>query len=117
MPKNRKLTEAQTMMFPSWADYLCGHKGADKTNKCSSDLGEQFRCKSIPLEQGLKGEQAILFMGITSDGSLLFLHHITDLGSTRRDPYINRRPGRVPEVDDSGRDYLQRLLRKCAEQG
>jgi hypothetical protein len=73
------------MMFPSWADYLCGHEGADETNKCSSDLGERFRRESIPLNH-LKGEEVILFMGIALDGSPLFLHHITDLGSTRREP-------------------------------
>jgi hypothetical protein len=81
----RKPRGAPTMMFPSWADYLCGHEGADETNKCSSDLGEQFRRESISLDH-LKGEEAILFMGIASDGSPLFLHHITELGSTRRDP-------------------------------
>jgi hypothetical protein len=46
----RKLTGAHTMMFPSWADCLCCHEGADETNKCSSDLGERFRRKSIPLD-------------------------------------------------------------------
>jgi hypothetical protein len=38
-----------------------------------------------PLDH-LKGEEAILFMGTASDGSPLFLHHITDLGSTRQEP-------------------------------
>jgi hypothetical protein len=72
-------------MFVSWADYLYGHEGADKTNKCISDLGGHFQRESIPLEH-LKGEEPILFMGITLDGSPLFLHHITDLGSTRQEP-------------------------------
>jgi hypothetical protein len=72
-------------MFASWADYLYGHEGADQTNKCISDLGGRFRRESIPLEH-LKGEESILFMGIASNGSPMFLHHITDLGSTRREP-------------------------------
>lgn len=72
-------------MFASWADYLYGHPGAADTNKCITELGLRFRRQSIPLEH-LKGEEPILFMGIASDGSPLFLHHITDLGSTRREP-------------------------------
>jgi hypothetical protein len=70
------------MMFLSWADYLCGYEGAGKREECSSDLWEQFLRESIPLEHP-KGEEAILFMGITSNGAPLFLHHIIDLGSTR----------------------------------
>jgi hypothetical protein len=73
------------MSFPSWADFLCGHDGAEETNRSISDLGDRFRRNSYPLEN-LKGEEAILFLGIASDGSPLLLHHLTDLGSTRRDP-------------------------------
>jgi hypothetical protein len=73
------------MPFTSWADFLCGHEGAEDTNKCISDLGGRFKREGIPLES-LKGEESILFMGIASDGSPMFLHHITDLGSTRREP-------------------------------
>lgn len=72
-------------MFASWADYLFGHKGADETNKCVSELGKRFERSTLPLEH-FKGEESILFMGVASDGSPLFFHHVTDMGSTRREP-------------------------------
>jgi hypothetical protein len=73
------------MPFASWADYLCGHDGAEESNQDISSLGERFSQGAEPVEN-LKGEEATLFLGISADGSPLFLHHIANLGSTRRAP-------------------------------
>ncbi len=73
------------MPFSSWADFLCGHDGAEDSSKGITGLGDIFGYNSSPIGH-LKGEESILFLGISSDGSPLFLHHLTDLGSTRRDP-------------------------------
>jgi hypothetical protein len=48
-------------------------------------LGERFSQGAEPVEN-LKGEEATLFLGISADGSPLFLHHVANLGSTRRAP-------------------------------
>jgi hypothetical protein len=73
------------MPFASWADYLCGHDGAEESNQNISSLGERFSQGAEPVEN-LKGEEATLFLGISADGSPLFLHHVANLGSTRRAP-------------------------------
>jgi hypothetical protein len=70
-------------MFPSWADYLCGHDGAAATNRCIDELAGCFGRGSTTALENLRGEEAILFLGIAMDGSPLFVHHVTDLGSTR----------------------------------
>jgi hypothetical protein len=67
------------MLFPSWANFLCSHDGADGMSKSILDLKGRF-------QHHLKGEEAIICMGITSARSPLFLYHIIDLESTRRDP-------------------------------
>jgi hypothetical protein len=73
------------MPFSSWADFLSGHDGAAESSQGITELGDIFGYNSLPIGQ-LKGEESILFLGISSDGSPLFLHHLTDLGNTRRDP-------------------------------
>jgi hypothetical protein len=37
----------------------------------------------------LKGEEAIIFLGISADGSPLLVHHLSNVGSTRKDPLPN----------------------------
>jgi hypothetical protein len=77
------------MVFATWADYLCGHDGADDTNEETNALGDSFDTPETALDN-LRGEEATLFMGISPDGSPLFVHHLTDLGSNRRNsaPYL-----------------------------
>jgi hypothetical protein len=71
------------MTFATWADYLCGHGGATETNKGVDALGDNF-LSGEDAPNNLRGEEATLFVGIASDGSPLFVHHLTDLGSNRR---------------------------------
>ncbi len=71
------------MPFASWADFLCGHDGAEESNQDISSLGKRFSQEAEPVKN-LKGEEAALFLGISADGTPLFLHHIANLGSTRR---------------------------------
>jgi hypothetical protein len=73
------------MHFASWADYLCGHHGAEESNQDMSSLGERFSQGAEPVEN-LKGEEAALFLEISADGTPLFLHHVANLGSTRWAP-------------------------------
>jgi hypothetical protein len=73
------------MPFSSWADFLSGHDGATESSKGITKLGDIFGYNSSPIGQ-LKGEESILFLGISSDGSPLFLHHLTDLWSTWCNP-------------------------------
>jgi hypothetical protein len=73
------------MPFATWADYLCGHDGAEETNVDIENLGASFEHNKEPIDI-IRGEEAVLFLGISDDGSTLFIHHITDLGHTRHDP-------------------------------
>jgi hypothetical protein len=73
------------MPFATWADFLCGHDGANVSNSGIADLGRLFEHGSTPLGN-LKGEEATLFIGISPVGSPLFIHHLADLGSTQKDP-------------------------------
>jgi hypothetical protein len=74
--------------FPLWADFFCGHDGADAINKFIIDLRARFQHGSLLLYH-FTGEGGILFIGITSDGSPLFLDHITHLGSVTRGPELS----------------------------
>jgi hypothetical protein len=51
------------MLFASWADYRCGHDGAEELNQDISSLGERFSQGAEPLKN-LKGEEATLFLWI-----------------------------------------------------
>jgi hypothetical protein len=73
------------MTFSSWADYLAGHNGSEESSTGISELARRFEYGSSPLSH-LKGEEAIVFLGISADGSPLLVHHLTDIGSTRKDP-------------------------------
>jgi hypothetical protein len=73
------------MPFASWEDYLCGHDRAEESNQDISSLGERFGQGAKPIEN-LKGKEATLFLEISADGSPLFLHHVANLGSSRRAP-------------------------------
>jgi hypothetical protein len=77
------------MTFATWADYLFAHDGASETNKGIDTLGDNFLSPESALGN-LRGEEAILFLGIAPDGTPLFVHHLTDLGSNRRstDPFL-----------------------------
>ena len=77
------------MVFSTWADFLCGHDGSQETNKGTDILGSHF-VSSVDALDNLRGEGGTLFMGIASDGSPLFVHHLTDLGSNRlsAEPYL-----------------------------
>jgi hypothetical protein len=77
------------MIFSSWADYLAGHEGAEASSKGITELAENFAHRATPSPSKLKGEEAILFLGISPDGSPLLIHHLTDLGGTRREPLPN----------------------------
>jgi hypothetical protein len=70
------------MPFVTWADYLCDHKGSQEINQDIATLGKNFEHGSIPTVS-LRGEEATLFLGISADGSPLFLYHLEDLGSTK----------------------------------
>jgi hypothetical protein len=80
------------LLFPTWADFLCGHEGAAETNKSIADIGAHFKPlpdeASFPLDR-LRGEEGTLFLGIAPNGSPAFVHHITDLGSTQARPEPN----------------------------
>jgi hypothetical protein len=78
-----------TMTFATWADDLCGYYGSLETNKELDTLGESFLSPDDALDN-LRGDESTLFMGIAPDGSPLFAHHMTDLGSNRRstDPIL-----------------------------
>jgi hypothetical protein len=74
------------MPFASWADYLfCGHDRAEESKQDISSLGERFSQGAEPVEN-LKREEAILFLGISADGTPLFLHHVANLGSISQAP-------------------------------
>jgi hypothetical protein len=74
-------------LFPSWADFLTGHDEADEANANVGEIGERFGFDAAgEIADNLKGEASTLFLGMAADGSPLLLHHITDLGSTRREP-------------------------------
>jgi hypothetical protein len=47
------------MPFASWADYLCGHDGAEESNQDISSSGERFNQGAEPVEN-FKGEEATL---------------------------------------------------------
>jgi hypothetical protein len=76
-------------LFPTWADFLCGHDSASETNKSITDIGARFMPASdespFPFDR-LRGEESTLFLGIAPNGSPVFVHHITDLRSTRTTP-------------------------------
>jgi hypothetical protein len=78
------------MPLASWADYLCDHDGADGSNQdIILSLGKRFsHHNSQPAADNLEGKESTLFLGISTDGSPLFLHHFANLGSTRRAPEL-----------------------------
>jgi hypothetical protein len=100
------------MPFDTWAEFLCGHEGAEEENRLIQELAAKFKHGCEPVKKGdLKGEEASLFLGIASDASLLFIHHLMNLGGTRRSPD----PALVAIVGLQKSTTVVGLLKDCFE--